>query len=72
MARKAKSEKDDVSAPQSLGARLEFIKKRHQELILKPRATIAADLNDEMDDPYEELLGADQMELAAAVDSPRL
>jgi hypothetical protein len=72
MARKAKTEKDDVPALRSLGSRLALIKKRHEELILKPRATIAADLSDELDDPYEELLGADQMELADTVDAVHL
>ena len=72
MARKAKSEKDDVPALRSSSSRLELIKRRHEELILKPRATIAADLSSELDDPYEELVGADQMELADTADAVHL
>jgi hypothetical protein len=48
-------------------ARLALIKRRHRELILGPRERIAADCGDEFDDPFDELLDADQMELVEAV-----
>jgi len=69
MARKAKTGKEDVPALRNSASRLELIKRRHEELILKPRATIAADLSNELDDPYEELLGTEQMELADTADA---
>ena len=49
-------------------SRLELIKKRHRELILKPRQSIAADFNDEFGDPFEEILEGKAVELAEAVD----
>lgn len=59
-----------TAAPSS---RLDLIKKRHQELILKPREALAADVSSEdHDDPFDELLGADQMEMADVVTTGRL
>lgn len=49
-------------------SRLALIRKRHRELILKPRQSIAADFNDEFGDPFEEILEGKAVELAEAVD----
>ncbi|KPK61796.1 MAG: hypothetical protein AMK73_07695 [Planctomycetes bacterium SM23_32] len=49
------------------GCRLELIRRRHRELILRPREAIAADYGDEFEDPFDEVLDADQMELAGMV-----
>jgi hypothetical protein len=48
-------------------ARLEFIKRRYRELILEPRASIAADLDAEFAYPFEDALDADQVEHPEAV-----
>ena len=50
-------------------SRLALIKKRHRELILKPRQSIVADFNDEFGDPFEEALEGDQVEMADAVEA---
>ena len=52
-------------------SRLELIRKRHRELILKPRQSIVADFNDEFGNPFEEILEGEAVELAEAVDVER-
>jgi hypothetical protein len=70
MARSTKSTMDGGAPAQVAPAsRLELIRKRHRELILKPRQSIAADFNDEFGDPFEEILEGDQVEMAETVDA---
>jgi hypothetical protein len=72
MARRAKTQREDVTGSPEATSRLALIKRRHRELILKPREVIAADFGDELDDPFEEILDADQMEVSEPVDAVQL
>ena len=69
MSRKARPKQKQ---PMSGLARLEFIKKRYRELILEPRASIAAELDIEFGYPFEEVLDADQLEHPEAVGVERI
>ncbi len=64
MARRAKLKDEKEPGQNALGSRLELIKRRHRELILQPRKIIAADLNDEFGNPFEDLLEVEQFEYA--------
>lgn len=65
MARRTNSTTDGGAPAQAaLMSRLALIRKRHRELILKPRQSIVADFNDEFGDPFEEALESDQVEMA--------
>ena len=69
MARRTNSTTDDGASTQAAPvSRLALIRRRHRELILKPRQGIAADFNDEFGDPFEEILEGEAVELAEAVD----
>jgi hypothetical protein len=46
-------------------SRLELIKRRHRELILKPREALASDYGHEFEDPFDDVLGADELETEA-------
>jgi len=72
MARKARTAKDAAgqSEAQRRAARLDLIRRRHRELILQPRALIAADLDADLDDPMEEL--SEELEMAQMVESGRV
>lgn len=61
----------DGSAPAQAApvSRLALIRKRHRELILKPRQSIVADFNDEFGNPFEEALEGEQVEMADAIDA---
>jgi len=72
MARRAKVEKAVLSGPFGMLDRLALIKRRHRELILKAREAVAADFTNELDDPYEDVLGADEVEMVEAVGTGRL
>ncbi|NLW49237.1 MAG: hypothetical protein GXY85_00140 [Candidatus Brocadiaceae bacterium] len=50
-------------------SRLELIKKRHRELILKPRESIAADFNDEFGDPFDDVLDGDPIEVPETMET---
>jgi hypothetical protein len=64
MARRSQKGKDGAaaSAPRS---RLELIKQRHRELILRPRESLASDYGHEFEDPFDHVLEADELETEA-------
>ncbi len=64
MARKSQKRTSEAAtgAPPS---RLDLIKRRHRELILKPREALASDYAHEFEDPFDDVLGADQLETEA-------
>ena len=51
---------------------MELIRQRHNKLILQPRAAIAADMNDELGDPFEDPLAIDRLEYVELSDLSRL
>ena len=55
-----------VTREQLRAARLEVIRQRHKKLILEPRETIAADLDDEFSDPFEEFGEPDELQFVEA------
>jgi len=67
-----KTSKQATDAHTGLAARLELIRKRHRELILETRAMIAAELDGEFDDPFEEMAEADELQLVEAAEMGRL
>jgi len=70
MARSTNSTMDEGAPTQAAPmSRLELIRKRHRELILKPRQSIVADFNDEFGDPFEEILDGEPVEVADVVDA---
>ncbi|MHC4481389.1 MAG: hypothetical protein ACYS8K_04305 [Planctomycetota bacterium] len=64
MRRKRKPGKGRLSRP----ARLALIRQRHRKLILEPRAAIATDFDREFEDGFDDVLEADQLEVAQAVE----
>jgi hypothetical protein len=72
MARRSKAEKAVLAGPLGMTERLALIKRRHRELILRAREAVAADFTNELDDPYEDVLGADEVEMVEAVGTGRL
>ncbi len=57
---------------QVMAARLDLIRKRHRELILETRAMIAAELADGFDDPFEEMVEAEELHLVESAELGRL
>ncbi len=55
-----------------LAARLDLIRKRHRELILETRAMIAAELADGFEDPFEEMVEAEELHLVESAEMGRL
>jgi hypothetical protein len=53
-------------------ARLDLIRKRHQELILQTRAMIAAELSDGFDDPFEDMVEAEELHLVESAELGRI
>jgi hypothetical protein len=47
---------------------LALIRQRHRKLILEPRAAIATDFDREFEDGFDDVLEADQLEVAQAVE----
>ena len=64
--------KQDVPELTVLAARLDLIRKRHRALILETRAMIAAELDGEFDDPFEEMVEAEELHLVEAAEMGRL
>jgi hypothetical protein len=57
-------EKESAGSPScDRTSRLELIKRRHRELILKPRESLASDLEDGFD-PCDDIFGTQEAELA--------
>jgi len=53
-------------------ARLDLIRRRHQELILQTRAMIAAELADGFGDPFEDMVEAEELHMVEAAEMGRL
>ena len=71
MARKPRSTRAAASATGWQADRLDLIKQRHAKLILQPRAAIAAEMDHEFGDPFEEPLEVDHVEYVEMADLAR-
>ncbi len=70
MGRKLKHQ--DGTQTNVLAARLDLIRKRHRELILETRAMIAAELADGFEDPFEEMVEAEELHLVESAELGRI
>jgi hypothetical protein len=60
------------SREEAFEARLALIRKRHRELILRHRELIAADLDGEFDDAFDDGAELEELQLAEVVQSETL